>query len=99
MSLHFGCNPQDASNLKRDTSQLARTTAESLSNAGLAGKVNTVLSVWKGIDMSGFRAEVKEGEVTLVGHVRTSKERAEVLHVVNQVRGVEKVINKLTVKP
>src|SRR5262245_10045410 len=95
----IGCNPEDASNLKRDTSQLARSTGESLKNASLAAKVNGVLSVWKGIDMSGFRVEVKDGVVTLSGHVRTKEERREVEHVVKQVRGVDKVISSLTVKP
>lgn len=90
-----GCNPEDTSNLQRDTSQLAKTTAESLSNAALAAKVNSVLAVWKGVDMGGFRVEARDGVVTLVGQVHTEKERSEILRVVNQIRGVNWVIDRL----
>ncbi|MCS6775146.1 MAG: BON domain-containing protein [Chloroherpetonaceae bacterium] len=93
-----GCNPEDTSNLQRDTSQLAKTTAESLANAALAARVNSVLAVWKGIDMSGFRVEARNGAVTLNGQVRTEKERTEILRVVNQIRGVNRVVDRLQVR-
>jgi hyperosmotically inducible periplasmic protein len=98
-TLLWGCNPQDADNLKRDTGQLARTTGESLKNASVAAKVNGVLSVWKGVDMSGLHVEAKDGVVTLGGHVRTKQEKAIVENVVRQIRGVDKVISQLRVQP
>jgi osmotically-inducible protein OsmY len=87
-----GCNSEDARNLSQDTRQLAQHAGESLGNAGLAGKVNTVLSLRKGVDMSGLHIEAKDGVITLSGHVRDSSERRRVLDTVEGIRGVEKVV-------
>jgi hyperosmotically inducible periplasmic protein len=93
-----GCNPQDADNLKSDAGKLVKTTSEAAGNATVAGKVNIVLASWKGIHMERFRVEAKDGVVTLVGTVPSSKEKAEAERVANQVRGVTKVVNNLKVE-
>ena len=92
-----GCNPEDKSNLGREGGQFVKTAGEALGNAGLAGKVNGVLSVWKGVEMSGWEVQAKGDTVTLTGTVRNQEERARIVNVVKQIRGVEKVENKLEV--
>jgi osmotically-inducible protein OsmY len=95
-----GCNPQDASNLSKDTAHLAKDTGEALGSATLAGKVNTVLSLRKGVDMSGIHIDAaSDGVVTLGGHVRNTEERQRVVETVNGIRGVDKVIDNLKVSP
>lgn len=90
-----GCNSQDAKNLTQDTKTLASHATESLGNAGLAAKVNTILASWKGVDMSGLHLETKDGVVTISGHVRNEAERRRILKdVLPNIRGVDKVISK-----
>ena len=92
-----GCNPQDSKNLTEDTKKLAASSSEALGNAGLAGKVNGVLSVWKSVDMSNFKVQAQDGTVTLDGRVRTASEKKQILYVVKQIRGVDKVVDQLKV--
>ena len=87
-----GCNSNDAKNLTQDTRKLAQTTGTALGNATLAGKVNTVLSLRKGVDMSGLHIEATDGIVTLGGHVRNRAERKRILQTVDGIRGVDKII-------
>lgn len=94
-----GCNPQDAKNLSQDTAHLAKDTGQALGSATLAGKVNGVLSLRKGVDMSGLHVDAKDGVVTLSGHVRNTEERRRVVETVNEIRGVDKVIDNLHVAP
>ncbi len=93
-----GCNPQDQKNVAQDTKNLASSTGEALTNAGLAGKVNGVLSLWKGVDMSNLHVQAQDGVVTLEGHVRNAAERKRVNFVAHQIRGVDKVVDNLTIK-
>ena len=92
-----GCNEKDAKNLAADSQKLAQSSGVALGNATLAGKVNSVLSVWKGVEMS-FKVEAEDGKVTLSGEVRNPEERQRILNVVQNIRGVDKIINKLTIK-
>lgn len=94
----FGCNPRDAGNISRDTGNLVKHTGEALGSATVAGKVNTVLSLRKGVDMSGLHIEADDGTVTVGGHVRNAEEKQRVLETVNNTRGVEKVIDKLRIQ-
>ena len=94
-----GCNASDQKNLTEDTKKLASTATEAAGNASLAGKVNGVFAVWKGIDMNGWQVEAKDGVVTLNGEVRNKAEKNRILYVVHQIRGVEKVVDNLKVKP
>lgn len=96
--LLWGCNEKDKKGLTEDAQKLATTAGTALKNAELAGKVNGVLTVWKGIDMSGFQVQTEGSTVTLEGSVRDEAEHRRVVRVVNQIRGVEKVVDKLTVK-
>ncbi len=93
-----GCNDRDAKNLTEDTRKLAQTSGVALANATLAGKVNGVLSIWKGVDMSGFKVSAEDGTLTLDGTVRNVEEKTRILNVVRNIRGVDKIVNKLTVK-
>lgn len=92
-----GCNPRDAGNLTRDARDLTQHTGQALGSATLAAKVNTVLSLRKGVDMSGLHVDAQDGVVTVSGHVRNAEERTRVLATIMNTRGVEKVINKLRV--
>jgi osmotically-inducible protein OsmY len=98
LTLLAGCNPEDKQRLTDDTKRLAASTQEALTNANLAGRVNFVLSVWKGIEKSGFNVEAKEGVITLSGEVKSSAMKQKVLAVTRQIEGVEKVVDKLTVQ-
>lgn len=51
-------------------------------------------SVVMGID---FEIDVKEGVVTLVGKVRTQKQKERAERLTKRVKGVAKVVNKLAV--
>jgi osmotically-inducible protein OsmY len=96
-----GCNSQDAKNLTHDTATLAKDTGQALGSATLAGKVNSVLALRKGVDMSGLHVEATEdGTVTLSGHVRNKEEKQRVLDTVDGIRGVDKIVSKdLRVQP
>ncbi len=96
--LLWGCNDKDKKGLTEDAQKLAVTAGTALKNAELAGKVNGVLTVWKGVDMSGFQVQTEGSTVNLEGTVRDEAERKRILRAVNQIRGVEKVIDKLKIK-
>ena len=65
-----GCNPEDANNLKTDTQKLGHDIVPIVSSATLATKINTHLSLHKGVDMSGLHIETRDGTATVSGHVR-----------------------------
>ncbi len=95
-----GCSSQDAKNLGQDTAALAKDTGQALGSATLAGKVNSVLSLRKGVDMSGLHIEAADSTVTISGHVRNSEEKQRVLNTVDGIRGVDKIVSKdLRVQP
>jgi hyperosmotically inducible protein len=94
-----GCNAADQADLKKDASKLAESGTRSLGNAGLAAKVNTVLSLRKGVDTSTFSVESENGTITLKGTVSTLKAKKLVIELVRETKGVEKIIDKLIVKP
>lgn len=93
-----GCNSRDAGNLAQDARSLAQHSGQALGSASLAAKVNTVLSLRKGVDMSGLHVEAQDGVVTLSGHVRNAEERRRVVQTVDGIRGVNKIVNKLRVQ-
>ena len=93
-----GCNPTDQKNVAQDAQKLAVSSGEALTNASLAGKVNGVLSVWKGVDMSSLHVQAQDGTVTLEGHVRNLAEKKRVDSVTHQIRGVDKVVDNLTIQ-
>lgn len=98
LALFAGCNPRDTGNLAQDTKQLAQDTGQSLGNAKIAGSVVTVLSLRKGVDMSGIRVQAEGGTVTLNGTVRNREELHRVVQTVQNTRGVDKLINNLKVQ-
>lgn len=100
------CNPTDAKELKSDVGDiateagdLAESAARSAGNATVAAKVNTALSLRKGVHMEGLHIEAEGGTVTVGGHVSTQKEKDLVLTIARETRGVEKLIDELRVEP
>ena len=91
IALLAGCNSQDAHNIAQDTAALAKDTGQSLGSATLAGKVNSVLSLRKGVDMSGMHIEASGGTVTISGHVRNAEEKQRVINTVDGIRGVDHI--------
>ncbi len=94
-----GCNPTDQADIKRDAAKLAESSTRTLANAGLAAKVNTVLSLRKGLDTSTFSVESEAGTVTLKGTTPTMKSKQLILELVRETKGVDRIIDKLTVRP
>lgn len=100
MAMLSGCNSQDAKTLGQDTAALAKDTGQALGGATLAGKVNSVLALRKGVDMSGMHIEASGSTITLSGHVRNSEEKQRVINTVDGIRGVEHIEAKdLRVQP
>ena len=92
-----GCNPTDSAELAADSKKLAATAQRAATNATVAAKVSTALSLRKGVDMGGLKVEAEGGVVTLKGKTRTSKEKALILDIATNTRGVERVVDQLTV--
>ena len=82
----------------QDARTLAQHSGQALGSASLAAKVNTVLSLRKGVDMSGLHVEAQDGVVTLSGHVRNAEERRRVVQTVDGIRGVDRIVNNLRVQ-
>lgn len=94
-----GCNATDAADLKGDAGKLAESAARSAVNASVVAKVNTALSLRKGVHMEGLHIEGEAGTITVGGHVRTAAEKKLVLEIARETRGVEKLVDKLRVEP
>ena len=92
-----GCNSQDATDLKRDVGQVAKTATRAAGNAQLVIRANAALAQRKGVDVSGLHLEAVGGDVTVGGHVRSKQEKALVLETVKGIRGVDHVVDKLNV--
>ncbi len=93
-----GCNPEDASDLKRDAGALAKTTAKVLTNGQVVARVNAALANSKDVDIKGLHIESKNGVVTVGGHVSSATEKKKVLDVTRDVKGVDKVIDQLRIE-
>lgn len=78
--------------------QVAKTTVRAAGNAQLVVRVNAELAQRKGVEVSGLHIENAGGVVTVGGHVRTAHEKNVVLATVKEIRGVDKVVDKLRVE-
>ncbi|MCB0826636.1 MAG: BON domain-containing protein [Armatimonadetes bacterium] len=94
-----GCNSKDANDITRDAGKLAETTVRSVANATVAVKVNTALSLRKGVHMENLHIESEGSTVTIGGHVETSSEKKLIMEIAKETRGVEKVVDDLRVEP
>lgn len=94
-----GCNDQDAKDLGQDTGKLVETAARSARNAGPVVAVNTVLGLRKDLDITGLRVTAEGSTVTIGGHVKTRKEKATVLELAKNTKGVDKLIDEIKVEP
>lgn len=94
-----GCNDQDAKDLGQDTGKLVETAARSARNAGPVVAVNTVLGLRKDLDITGLRVTAEGSTVTIGGHVKTRKEKATVLELAKNTKGVDKLIDEIRVEP
>lgn len=93
----IGCNSTDATDLKRDATQLGQTAQRAATNATVAGKVNAALALRKGVDMKGLHVSTEGGVVTIGGHVGSAQEKKTVLDVANNTVGVERVIDQINI--
>lgn len=93
-----GCNSQDASDLKRDVGQVAKTATRAAGNAQLVVRANATLAQRKGVDVSGLHLEATGGTLTVGGHVKSKEEKATVLATVKEIRGVDKVVDELRIQ-
>ncbi len=93
----IGCNQRDAENLERDASNLAHSAGTAMANASVGGKVNMVLTWRKDLDISGMKIDAQDSTVTLSGHVPTEEQHKTIVDLVNGIKGVEKLEDKLTV--
>lgn len=91
------CNSQDAADLKRDVGQVAKTATRAAGNAQLVARANATLAQTKGVDVSGLHIEAVGGTVTVGGHVRNAQEKRKVISTVTDIRGVDKVVDKLRI--
>jgi predicted small secreted protein len=94
-----GCNDQDAKDLGQDTGKLVETAARSARNAGPVVAVNTVLGLRKDLDITGLRVTAEGSTVTIGGHVKSKKEKATVLELAKNTKGVEKLIDEIRIEP
>lgn len=94
----IGCNQEDVSNIKNDTSKLGHDLAPVVKNASLATKVNTHLTLHKGVDMSGLHVDVSDSTVTVSGYVRDANMHRVVVNVLRETTGVDRVVDKLRVE-
>ena len=90
-----GCDPKNTEDLTRDTAHIAQDASAAMASATQAGKVRAVLSLRKGVELSGISIDAKDGVVTLSGTVRDHAEHRRIVDTVNQIRGVDKVEDKL----
>lgn len=95
----LACNSKDASDLSRDVGQVAKTATRAAGNAQVVVRVNAALAQRKGVDVSGLHIENDGGTVTVGGHVRSAREKNTVLNAVKEIRGVDRVVDKLRVEP
>ena len=94
ISFTWGCNQNDQKNIASDASKLAATAGTAMQNSELAGKVKLLVSNWKGVE-STINVQAENGVVTLEGDVKSREEKRKILSIVNQIRGVDKVVDRL----
>lgn len=94
-----GCNTEDAGNITRDTGNLVKHTTQAAGSAQLAGRVWGALANTKDVDTKGLHIDAKDGVVTVSGHVKDMKEEKRVVDAIDNVKGVDKVIDKLRIQP
>ena len=93
-----GCNSTDMNNLRSDTQKLGKDIGPTVGNAALAAKVNTHMTMHKGIDVSGLHVEADGKTVTVSGHVRDEGMRKKVVSAVQETTGVDHVVAKLNIQ-
>ena len=93
-----GCNSRDATNITDDAQKFAHDAGRSMSGVSLAAKVNMVLAVRKGVDISGLHVEAKDGVVTISGHVQDDKQKGVVIATADEITGVDKVVDDLKIE-
>ena len=93
-----GCNEKDAASLKEDTKKLGDDIGPILKNSSLAAKVNTHLTLHKGVDLTGLHVDTQDGTATIGGHVKDENAKKTVLAIVKETTGVDKVVDKLTIQ-
>lgn len=75
----------------------ARTPGEYIDDVAIQGQVKTVLMREPGVDGLSINTEVRQGIVTLYGHVTSEAQRQQVLALVRATSGVKGVDDRLVV--
>jgi len=75
-----------------------RSVAEQVDDATLTAQVKAMLLTHKGTRMLATRVRTVRGVVTLRGRARSWRERALAGQVAWEVRGVKRVVNRMTVR-
>jgi len=75
----------------------ARTPGEYIDDVAIQGQVKTVLMREPGVDGLSINTEVRQGVVTLYGHVTSEAQRQQVLALVRATSGVKGVDDRLVI--
>jgi osmotically-inducible protein OsmY len=75
-----------------------RTAAEKVDDASITAEVKTALSTHRSTSSVKTKVETREGEVTLTGIAQNAAEKALVTKLVDNIRGVVRVKNEMTVQ-
>src|SRR5262245_59346715 len=77
----------------------ARTPGELIDDMSIQGSVKTALLRQPGVDGLSINTEVRQGTVTLYGHVASEAQRKEVIDAVKATAGVKGVDDRLVIVP
>ena len=78
---------------------LSSFAAEKISDDEIYDRVRLMLVGNRNIDGAALKVEVKDGVVTLQGEVINNKQKKKAGKLAKKVKGVEKIINELTLTP
>jgi osmotically-inducible protein OsmY len=75
----------------------SRTPGEYIDDVAIQGQVKTLLLREPGVDGLSINTEVRQGIVTLYGHVKSEAQRQQVLTAVRATSGVKGVDDRLVI--
>jgi len=84
--------------IKATPSKPVETISDKIDDASITAQVKASLMVHRSTSMLKTMVQTREGEVTLSGIVKNAAERSMVTKLVNDINGVVKVTNNMTVE-
>lgn len=94
----LGCSSEDTQKIGQDARSLAEHTGEAFGKMTETAKVKFVLAQLKSVDMKDVDVSIKDGVATISGRTDSGDNANRILDVVKDVRGVDRVENKITVE-